>query len=316
MIGFVSPQTGLQLTEERTFLVTKEGEKFPIVKGIPRFTPQENYASAFGLQWNSFKKTQLDSQNGKNISKVRLERCLGMPLESLTGKFILEVGCGAGRFTELLVQSGALVHSIDLSSAVEANRDNIGIKPNHVLAQASVYSMPFPPGVFDVVICLGVIQHTPSPEKTMDALWEMVKPGGYLVIDHYRQRLSYYTTLKPLYRHWLRRKKPEVSKRLVDKLTHYFFPLHWKFRNNHIANWLLHRVSPLIEYTKLYPELSYQEQFEWSQLDSYDSLTDFYKHLRTPGQIRKYLIRKKDAGEIWVATGGNGIEARVKKISP
>jgi SAM-dependent methyltransferase len=40
---------------------------------------------------------------------------------SLAGKHVLEAGCGAGRFTEVLLKAGAYVTSIDLSSAVEAN---------------------------------------------------------------------------------------------------------------------------------------------------------------------------------------------------
>ena len=44
---------------------------FPIINGIPRFVPVENYASSFGLQWNKFRTEQLDSVNGSTISKDR-----------------------------------------------------------------------------------------------------------------------------------------------------------------------------------------------------------------------------------------------------
>ncbi len=166
MIDFVSPFTKQPLSQENGLLVSPAGEKFPVVKGIPRFVPQDNYASAFGLQWNTFAKTQLDSHNQLGITQERLERCLGFPLDQLKNKTVLEVGCGAGRFTELLVKSSALVHSIDLSHAVDANRQNIGDKPNYKIAQAGAYEIPYPDDVFDVVICLGVVQHTPSSEKT------------------------------------------------------------------------------------------------------------------------------------------------------
>jgi SAM-dependent methyltransferase len=38
---------------------------------------------------------------------------------------------------------------------------------------------------YDYVICLGVLQHTPSPEESMKSLFDMVRPGGAMVIDHY-----------------------------------------------------------------------------------------------------------------------------------
>lgn len=312
MISFCSPTTGAILQRTGDRLISTGGETFPVVNGIPRFVPEDNYAAAFGLQWKTFTKTQLDSHSQLPITKERLERCLGIPLNELKGKTVLEVGCGAGRFTELLVASGALVHSVDLSVAVEANKQNIGDVPNYTIAQASVYELPFPNDSFEYVICLGVIQHTPDSNKTIEALWKKVAPGGKLIIDHYRWRLAYYSTLKPLYRHWLRTMKPDRSKKIVDRLVDFFFPLHWKTRHFKPAWWLLQRVSPLIEYIHHYPEQGYEFQLEWSRLDSYDSLTDYYKHLKTPGQIRRQLDQL-NGKDVWINIGGNGVEARATK---
>ena len=177
MIPFVSPVTGTPLTPRDRVLESPTGETYPIVNGIPRFVAPESYANAFGLQWNLHSRTQLDSKTGTNLSRTRFERCLGEPLSTLRGKTVLEAGCGAGRFTELLVESGCLLHSLDLSSAVEANMGNIGDRENYVVAQADIRALPFPKESFDVVICLGVLQHTPSPEESMTCLWSAVKPG-------------------------------------------------------------------------------------------------------------------------------------------
>jgi len=224
----------------------------------------------------------------------------------------LEVGCGAGRFTEVLVKSGALVHSIDLSNAVEANLQNIGQATNYTIAQAGAYGIPFPDNAFDVVICLGVIQHTPSSEKTIASLWEKVKPEGMLVIDHYRWRLAYYGNMRFIYREVLRKMKPEKSLRIVNKLVDIFFPLHWAFKSNKALYWLMIRFTPLLEYVREYPQLSKEAHKEWCRMDSYDSLTDYYKHLRTPSQIRKQL-EMLGGKNIWINKGGNGVEARCRK---
>jgi 2-polyprenyl-3-methyl-5-hydroxy-6-metoxy-1,4-benzoquinol methylase len=312
MIDFVSPFTREKLSQQNGQLVSGSGEAFPVVKGIPRFVPLENYASAFGLQWNTFVKTQLDSHSQLGITLERLERCLGFPIQELKNKTILEVGCGAGRFTELLIKGGGLVHSIDLSNAVEANRQNIGELPNYKIAQAGAYEIPFPDDAFDIVLCLGVIQHTPSSEKTIDALWKKVKPGGILVIDHYRWRLAYYGNLRFVYREIFRKMKPEKSQRIIDRLVKIFFPLHWAFKNNKVLYWLLIRFTPLFEYVREYPSLSKEAHREWCRMDTMDGLTDYYKHLRTSAEIKREL-EKLGGKNIWINQGGNGVEARSTK---
>jgi len=155
LLPYVSPKTGQTLNNQGDHLISESGEQFPIVKGIPRFVPQDNYASAFGLQWKTYAKTQLDSFSNTRITQDRLERCLNMPIEGLKGKTVLEVGAGAGRFTELLVKGGGMIHSVDLSVAVEVNKENIGNATNYQIAQASVYDMPYPDNSFDYVVCLG-----------------------------------------------------------------------------------------------------------------------------------------------------------------
>ena len=312
MIDFISPRTGKVLAERDGHLVSGDSDSYPVIRGIPRFVNTDNYAAAFGLQWKTFATTQLDSRNGTHVSRERMERCLGMTLDKLAGLNVLEVGCGAGRFTELLILGGANTHSIDLSEAVDVNKENMGLAAGYKVAQASVYEMPFPDGAFDVVVCLGVIQHTPSSEKTIEALWKKVKPGGLLVIDHYILRPGYFTTLTPLYRYFLKRMKPQSSRRIVESLVRFFFPMHWAFRHLPWLNWLLHRVSPLIEYIKVFPEWTRETHYEWSRLDTYDQLTDYYKHLKTPRQIRT-ILQKLYGKDIWINKGGNGIEARCRK---
>lgn len=312
MIRFTSPRTGGLLYESDSMLVSGKGEYFPVVDGIPRFVASDGYAAAFGLEWKTHPLTQLDSVTGTRISQERLERCIGRPVSELKGQSVLEAGCGAGRFTELLVKSGALVHALDRSVAVEANKGNIGQQPNYLAAQADLLSPPFPPASFDLVLCLGVLQHTPSPEASIRALWQMVKPGGLLVIDHYTWSFSLVTKLAPLYRLFLKGMPPTKSKKITDRLVDIFFPLHWCVRNLRPAQMLLSRVSPCLVYLQAFPQLGREQHYEWCRLDTYDSLTDYYKHLRTTNQIRATLA-SLNAQDIWVSRGGNGVEARCRK---
>ncbi len=312
MIGFVSPRTGAPLWPEGDALRSAAGERVPVVRGIPRFVPSDNYAAAFGLQWNAHSQTQLDSHTGAHLSADRLVRCAGMPLARFAGLRVLEAGCGAGRFTELLVRAGALVHAIDLSVAVDANRRNIGERANYAVAQADVRALPFPAGVFDVVLCLGVLQHTPSPEQSIAALWRMVAPGGQLVIDHYTWTLSQLTKLAPLYRLILKRQPPTRAKQITDALVDVFFPLHWAVRRVRPLQMLLSRVSPCLANCHVYPELTREQHKDWCRLDTYDALTDRYKRMRTPGQIRRTLAAL-GATQIQTARRGYVVEATCRR---
>lgn len=287
-------------------------QRYPIVDGIPRFVSSDNYAQPFGLQWKTHALTQLDSRTGASISRQRLERCIGAPLDELRGNLVLEPGCGAGRFTELMVGAGALVHAVDLSVAVEANRENIGDRPNYRIAQADILALPFRKESFDLVVCLGVLQHTPSPERSIAALWKMLKPGGRLVIDHYTWDLSRATRLFLLYRAFLYRMPPERAKPITDRLVRFFFPLHYAVRHVRPLQMLLSRVSPCPVYFHAYPQLTKEQHYEFTRLDTFDGLMDRYKHMRSARQIRRTL-ESLGARNIFVRRGGNGVEARAWK---
>jgi uncharacterized protein YbaR (Trm112 family) len=107
-----------------------DGHGYPVRQDIPRLLAAEsNYADAFGEQWREYRLTQLDSYTKTTLSKDRLKRCMGQDLWdqlSQSGRLeVLEAGCGAGRFTEVLLQlPGASVTSTDLSFAVEPNQIN------------------------------------------------------------------------------------------------------------------------------------------------------------------------------------------------
>lgn len=312
MISFVSPKTGASLHKEGEFLKSDSGESFPIVRNIPRFVSSDNYAAAFGLEWKRHAKTQLDSFSGTRVTRTRFERCIGKDVSALKGLNVMEAGCGAGRFTELMVNAGANTHSFDLSVAVEANQDNIGDRPNYSISQASLLEPPFPKASFDYVFCLGVIQHTPSPEKSIESLWKMVKPGGNMVIDHYTLTFSFATKLSNVYRIFLRKMDPEKAKKVTDKMVDFFFPIHWAVRKFRPAQMLLSRVSPCLVYFNAFPELTKEQHKDWCRLDTFDHTTDYYKHLRSPRSIRKTL-KSLGAVDIEVWRGGNGVEARCRK---
>jgi 2-polyprenyl-3-methyl-5-hydroxy-6-metoxy-1,4-benzoquinol methylase len=290
--------------------LTCQNEKVPVVSKIPRFVTAENYAAAFGDQWNRFAQTQLDSYSNLTLTEERVKRCFGgeETLKQIKGKTVLEAGCGAGRFTEVLLKYGATVVSVDLSNAVEANQRNFPQNDRHFICQADINKLPFRENFFDVVMCLGVVQHTASPETTIKSLFSHVKPSGMLVIDHYRPTVSFYTRLLPLYRLIFKKIRPANTLRFCEKLVDTFFPLHKALGKTTAGFALLSRFSPIVTYFHSLPSLDLKQQREWAILDTHDSLFDHYKHLRSQKDVEK-ILKNVGAKKYKCWKGGNGIEA-------
>ena len=309
------PLHGKPLRNEVDALVCPHDHAFKVVRGIPRFVESSAYAVHFGIQWNTFRRTQLDSYTGFPISQERLRDCLGEKIwSSLGDKRVLECGCGAGRFTEVLLARGALVTAVDLSDAIEAARENCGnARLPCRFAQADISELPFVSREFDLVICIGVLQHTPDPELAIRKLWDQVTPGGHLVIDHYCfSSWRYYLTATPLFRLALNRMPPETAIHWTNRMVRLTFPLQRALRNRPLLSNALSRILPVITYFRTYSELNDELQFEWSLLDTHDVLTDGYKHSRDVHTIHRVLSQLGGVDiEVWEA--GNGVQARARR---
>jgi len=318
------PRDQSMLTHRGETLICNMGCLFPIVARIPRFVASHNYASSFGLQWNAYRTTQLDSNTNTKISHDRIRRSFGGSLDGLEGKSVLEAGCGAGRFTEVLLQAGAKVCAFDLSSAVDANLANCSHLGSYFLCQANILDAPFSPESFDFVLCIGVIQHTPNPEQTIAALARFVKPGGMIVIDHYRPHTnnhhqSHTSFSRKIVRNILLKSPPDASLDAVKNLCRALIPLHralrppQKWRGQTRLRGYLLRVSPVIDYyDDLLTELPLSTTEIWMELDTHCALTDCSKHFRTREEIEATLL---DCGMVDVVAtyGGNGVEARARR---
>jgi len=306
-------ESNVEIIREGDFFISKHN-KYKVVNKIPRFVEKHNYTDAFGIQWNHFQKTQLDSYSKFPLSEQRLKRCIGESLFSnIKGKMVLEAGCGAGRFTEILLNRDANVVSIDMSNAVEANQKNFPQGEHHIIAQADICKLPFVDGQFDIVLCLGVIQHTKDSKKTLEALYRQVSPGGWLVVDHYALSWSHRTqVVKAFFRFLLKRISPKKAFFISGYLVKIFLPLHKLGRRSRVWQAIMRRTTPIVSYYNDFPNLSDELQKEWSLLDTHDNLTDYYKHFTSKKELEGLL---KDLGlynvGCWV--GGIGIEGRGQK---
>jgi 2-polyprenyl-3-methyl-5-hydroxy-6-metoxy-1,4-benzoquinol methylase/uncharacterized protein YbaR (Trm112 family) len=283
------------------------GAQFPVVSGIPRFVAADNYAASFGMQWQRYRRTQLDSHTRKPISKERLRVATGWP-EDLAGEHILEAGSGAGRFTERLLETGARIVSFDYSAAVDANRANNGEHPLLTIFQGNIFAVPCRENFFDRVLCLGVLQHTPDPQAAFLSLTRYVRPGGYLAIDVYARRLTALLHWKYLLRPLTKRLRRETLHKLVTTAVDVLFPAALWLRKR--FGRLGPRLLPIVEYSEL--NLPRELHKEWSVLDTFDMYSPAHDH---PQSIQRVTAWFRAAGfiDVEVFNGPNGVVGRGRK---
>lgn len=284
--------------------------RYPIRAAIPRFVPESNYADNFGMQWNKFRQTQLDSFSGHPISANRFWTSTGWAEQDLQGRWLLDLGCGAGRFAEIALNAGAKVVALDYSSAVDACYANLKHHPNLHVVQGDIYSLPFAPGSFDFVYSLGVLQHTPDVAQAFASLPPMLREGGRLCVDYYAK--SWRSLLLPKY--WLRPITKRLPKPLLfsvlQGLVPILLPVSRYIGLLPFVGGVLKRVVPVANYYGVFPFNGVQHR-EWSLLDTFDWLAPQYDNPQTWATAKRW-IELANLSEVEVFKSGH-LVARGKK---
>jgi len=280
---------------------------FPIVGDLARFVGNEGYAKSFGYQWELHGKTQLDSYTGQPISRRRLFDVTGWS-ENLTGQMILEAGCGAGRFTEVLISTGAEIFSFDYSSAVDVNYANNGTHSSLCAFQADILHLPIREESFDKVLCLGVLQHTPDPSAAFQCIARRVRQGGELVVDVYANRLRSLLHWKYILRPITRRMRKEDLYRITSAAVNALLPISMWLRC--VAGRAGARLMPIVEYSHLGIPAELNKQ--WATLDTFDMYSPAHDHPQSIGTVRRWFDQ---AGyyDITVSYGPNGIVGKGRR---
>ncbi|WP_124551725.1 bifunctional 2-polyprenyl-6-hydroxyphenol methylase/3-demethylubiquinol 3-O-methyltransferase UbiG [Methylophilus methylotrophus] len=101
----------------------------------------------------------------------------------LSGKQVLDVGCGGGILSESMAQRGAQVTGIDLAekslqvAQLHALEANVQLDYRCVTVEALAQEKP---QTFDVVTCMEMLEHVPDPASVVRACAALVKPGGHV----------------------------------------------------------------------------------------------------------------------------------------
>ena len=251
-------------------------QTFPIENYIPRFS-KDSYALSFGFEWNTFKRVQLDSVNGTGESHRTFYEKTGLSEKELTGKLVLEAGCGSGRFLEIAAKNASRVIGVDISRAVDASRENLSHLPNVEIVQADIFSLPFT-DTFDIVYSIGVLHHTPNTKGAFEAIARHVKPGGRVSVWVYPY-IPIHSELSNLIRRYTI-KIPQEE--LLDKIRGFT-----KGPGN--VSYQISRIPIIGHIIRILPLSFHPGGEDWRVLDNFDWFAPQYQWKHTNREVKGWF---------------------------
>jgi SAM-dependent methyltransferase len=282
-----------------------DGVPYRFENGVLRLRRGDGYNASFALQWKRFRLNQYDHVNGTRLTADRFARGTGWPLQGLEGEIILEAGCGAGRFTRILAETGATIVACDYSSAVDVSAEVNGRFENVIFLQADILDLPFRSGSFDRVFCHGVLQHTADPARAFRALRAALRPGGSLSVDIYHKdgRIRPWKS-KYLWRPLTTRMRPERLLTVLEWFVPRWLPFDtWVKRIPYLGVYL-GSVVPCWNYQ--HTPLSAEQKRLWAIMDTFDALSPRFDKPATRGVLEGWFRDGGFAG-YEVREGGNGL---------
>ncbi|MGO9120627.1 MAG: methyltransferase domain-containing protein [Desulfomonilaceae bacterium] len=278
---------------ESGFLVNKSNlRRYPIIRGIPRFVDyqENNYAKSFGYQWHRWPKVQFESENlGKPMeghTRGMWERIVSFHDKklNLVGKTVVDIGCGPGRFVDVARSKGAKVIGIDYSGAVEVAARNFRDDPDVCICQADALRLPLKSNSVDGAFSIGVLHHTPDPKQGVREAHRIVHPEGWFAVSVYPKG-GYYDF--PSVQMW--RKLFNV----LWPFLKYYPPLIYTYFTNCVFRPVAVAIPPLGKAIRLFFPFVKLPDFQWSLLDTFDSLTPSHQSAHDTYEVFCWL---KEAG--------------------
>jgi 2-polyprenyl-3-methyl-5-hydroxy-6-metoxy-1,4-benzoquinol methylase len=144
--------------------------------------------------------------------------------KSLAGKRVLEIGCGMGMHSEMMLSAGARLTSIDISeTSVNATKARLALRGlTGDIRQMDAEKLEFPDAEFDLVWSWGVIHHSASTGRALKEIHRVLRPGGQAKIMVYAMDgMSAYITMMRRYAFgfWRGRKLDDLLWRDSDGFT-------------------------------------------------------------------------------------------------
>lgn len=241
--------------------------------GVYDFVSSDEYVASFSFQW----KTHARYYHGpaqREGTEATLRK-LHITPELVRGKRVLDVGCGAGRFSEVMSRWGAEVVAIDLSMAVYAARQNLQDRAGVTFVHADLFKLPFPAAYFDVILAWGVLHHTPDTREAFRAVARHLKTEGTMAVYIYGRSKSPRVRVLSFYRGLTSR----LPARLLYALCQIAGPMYYATKLPLIGN-ILRTLLPI----------SRQPDWRLRVLETFDQYSPRYVWYHTFPEVQQWFV--------------------------
>lgn len=206
------------------------------------FFYEKNFAKKFDKKMN-----QYDLK--KRLSVVYEE----LLVEEISGKTLLDAGCGTGWFSKAAADRGALVTSMDLG---ENLLNEVAKKCETSRVAGSILEMPFEAEVFDYIVCSEVIEHVPDPIQAIRELYRVLKPNGTLILTtpnkfwYFSLAIANFLKIRPYQglENWLSYKELKLSLQKAG------FTIE-KMHGIHLFPFVVFSLNPLLDFFHLFRKI-------------------------------------------------------------
>ena len=145
------------------------------------------------------------------------------------GRFMLEIGAGAGRHTARY-RGFERIALVDYSrSQLEQAQDRLGKDDRYLYVAADVYRLPFVPGLFDGATMIRTLHHMADPAAALASVAEVLEQNSSFVLEYANKR-----NLKAVLR-WVVRAQAWNP---FDRAAVEFVRLNFNFHPQSVRAWL------------------------------------------------------------------------------
>jgi ubiquinone/menaquinone biosynthesis C-methylase UbiE len=136
---------------------------------------------SFGEEWKKFAV-----HNDESVRELRKEY-FDIIDESIVNKdtYMIDIGCGSGRWTDYFIDKAGFIEAIDPSDAVLVADNMLGKQKNVRVTKASVDTIPWEDETFDFGMSIGVLHHIPNTQQALMDCVKKIKKGGHFYVYLY-----------------------------------------------------------------------------------------------------------------------------------
>ncbi len=136
---------------------------------------------SFGEEWNKFHKFS------KSTLGLICREYFDILDETMVNRdtYMIDIGCGSGRWSEYFINKVKFIEAVDPSDAVFAADKLLGKADNVRITKASINTLPWQDEIFDFGMSVGVLHHIPDTQAALTECVKKIKKGGHFYVYLY-----------------------------------------------------------------------------------------------------------------------------------